>query len=55
MTPDLVVKSIEYETVIRDSPPYSCACRCPAYNRDPCAACAMREVLAIEISRTDYP
>ena len=39
------VEKVEYETIIKDCPPYLCASRCPHYNRDPCPGCEMRPVL----------
>lgn len=52
MTPAAVfaprIVKVEYDIMILDCPPYLCASRCPAYNRDPCAGCPMRPVLATE-------
>ena len=45
------IAAVEFELIIRDCPPYSCSCRCPGYNRDPCAACTERPVLSVETER----
>ena len=42
------ITKIECETVILDCPPYSCASKCPGYNRDPCVQCTERPVLSRE-------
>lgn len=47
------ITRVEYELKILDCPPYLCASRCPAYNRDPCGGCMMRDVLAIETEVVD--
>ena len=45
----------EYETIIKDCPPYLCASRCPDYNRAPCPLCELRPVLSRDLEVVEFP
>ena len=51
-TPMTIIR-IEFEIMVLDCPPHLCASRCPAYNRDPCGACEMRDVLSVDTEKME--